>query len=65
MHWLNHTSLQSFGCDGHLDSGYQYDKCGVCNGTGVTCREVAGVYSKNNISQGKNFQRYLSIYLSI
>ncbi len=32
-----------FGCDGVLNSGRVYDECGICGGTGDSCRDCLGV----------------------
>ncbi len=40
--------FQGFGCDGVMDSGMVYDKCGVCNGTDSGCQRVFGKYSSNS-----------------
>jgi hypothetical protein len=41
--------FKDFGCDGHLGSGLKFDKCGVCNGHGNTCREHKGTYNQGSV----------------
>ncbi|XP_069122037.1 A disintegrin and metalloproteinase with thrombospondin motifs 6-like isoform X5 [Argopecten irradians] len=37
---------RKFGCDGHLNSGREFDKCGVCGGQGNTCTAHRGTYDR-------------------
>lgn len=37
---------QGFGCDGVLDSGKEFDKCGKCNGKSNTCQKISGTFKK-------------------
>ncbi|KAL3870740.1 hypothetical protein ACJMK2_038784 [Sinanodonta woodiana] len=49
---------RDFGCDGLIDSGQEFDKCGVCNGAGNTCRKESGTYHGG---QGGRFVSFLMI----
>ncbi|KAH3791571.1 hypothetical protein DPMN_145060 [Dreissena polymorpha] len=35
-----------FGCDGHMGSGHEFDKCAICKGRGDTCRKLTGTYNQ-------------------
>lgn len=34
------------GCDQVIGSNKRVDKCGVCGGSGLTCRKITGSYNK-------------------
>ncbi|GFO42084.1 A disintegrin and metalloproteinase with thrombospondin motifs 18-like [Plakobranchus ocellatus] len=38
-----HGHCEAISCDGHSDSVYKFDKCGVCGGRGNTCSRRSGV----------------------
>ncbi|XP_064617022.1 A disintegrin and metalloproteinase with thrombospondin motifs 6-like [Liolophura sinensis] len=40
------AKCRGFGCDGVLDSGMEFDKCGKCNGKSNTCHKISGTYKK-------------------
>ncbi|XP_033762816.1 A disintegrin and metalloproteinase with thrombospondin motifs 7-like isoform X4 [Pecten maximus] len=40
---------KKFGCDGHLNSGRLFDKCGVCGGQGNTCATHRGTYNQGHV----------------
>uniref|UniRef100_A0A1I7RSD0 Papilin n=1 Tax=Bursaphelenchus xylophilus TaxID=6326 RepID=A0A1I7RSD0_BURXY len=42
------------GCDGKLGSVAKVDKCGVCNGTGNTCKSQEGLVKESGLSKGYN-----------
>ncbi|XP_053329641.1 A disintegrin and metalloproteinase with thrombospondin motifs 13 isoform X2 [Spea bombifrons] len=37
---------KAFGCDGVMDSGMEFDQCGVCGGDNSTCGVVKGQFSE-------------------
>ncbi|KAM9714065.1 papilin isoform 6-T7 [Dama dama] len=47
-------SCRVVGCDHHLDSLKQEDKCLQCGGDGTTCYPVTGVFEANDLSRGYN-----------
>ncbi|XP_055292746.1 papilin isoform X2 [Moschus berezovskii] len=47
-------SCRVVGCDHHLDSSKQEDKCLRCGGDGTTCYPVTGVFEANDLSRGYN-----------
>ncbi|XP_065796332.1 papilin isoform X6 [Muntiacus reevesi] len=47
-------SCRVVGCDHHLDSLKQEDKCLRCGGDGTTCYPVTGVFEANDLSRGYN-----------
>ncbi|KAK3590475.1 hypothetical protein CHS0354_015642 [Potamilus streckersoni] len=49
---------RDFGCDGLIDSGRVFDKCGVCNGAGNKCKKESGIYHGG---QGSRFTGFLMI----
>lgn len=46
------SAWQVVGCDHHLDSSKQDDKCLRCGGDGTTCYPVTGVLEANDLSRG-------------
>lgn len=46
------SAWQVVGCDHHLDSLKQEDKCLQCGGDGTTCYPVTGVFEANDLSRG-------------
>ncbi|XP_024853900.1 papilin isoform X3 [Bos taurus] len=47
-------SCRVVGCDHHLDSSKEEDKCLRCGGDGTTCYPVTGVFEANDLSRGYN-----------
>ncbi|KAI4568408.1 hypothetical protein MJT46_008206 [Ovis ammon polii x Ovis aries] len=47
-------SCRVVGCDHHLDSSKEEDKCLRCGGDGTTCYPVMGVFEANDLSRGYN-----------
>ena len=56
---------QKFGCDGHLDSGLNFDVCGKCNGSGRECNAVRGVFNGEGPERGKVFPALLGTCTSL
>ena len=46
------SAWQVVGCDHHLDSSKEEDKCLRCGGDGTTCYPVTGVFEANDLSRG-------------
>ena len=46
------STWQVVGCDHHLDSLKEEDKCLRCGGDGTTCYPVTGVFEANDLSRG-------------
>ena len=49
-------SLQKAGCDGVLGSLAREDHCGVCNGSGKSCRVVRGEFNR---TRGPGTRRFI------
>lgn len=44
---------QPVGCDFGIESGFTYDRCGVCNGDSTKCTQVMNTYTDDWPQNGK------------
>ena len=51
----HHFFFQNFGCDGHMDSGKNFDQCAVCDGAGNTCTKVSGTFKSGGKERGIDY----------